>query len=102
MFKSARYGIETEGVKLYVIIVYDIGIERLNKVRIFLKQYLNWVQNSVLEGELTKAEYMLVLSRLKELIDPDEDCIFCYHVRDQKFLGFDELGTRKAEIDTII
>ena len=87
---------------MYVIIVYDIGIERLNKVRIFLKQYLNWVQNSVLEGELTKAEYMRVLSRLEGLIDPDEDCIFCYHVRDQKFLGFDELGTRKAEIDTII
>jgi CRISPR-associated protein Cas2 len=41
---------------MYVIVVYDVGIERLNKVRIFLKQYLNWVQNSVLEGELTKAE----------------------------------------------
>ena len=87
---------------MYVIIVYDIGIERLNKVRIFLKQYLNWVQNSVLEGELTKAEYMKVLAKLKELIDPDADSVFCYHVRDQKFLGFDELGTRKAEIDTII
>ncbi len=87
---------------MYVVIVYDVGIERLNKVRIFLKQYLNWVQNSVLEGELTKAEYMKVLARLNELIDPDEDSVFCYHVRDRKFLGFDELGTRKAEIDTII
>jgi len=85
-----------------VIIVYDAGIERLNKIRIFLKQYLNWVQNSVFEGELTKAEYMKVRSRLKELIDDDLDCIFIYHVRDKKYLGIEELGTRKAEIDSII
>ena len=87
---------------MYVIIVYDAGVKRLNKVRIFLKQYLNWVQNSVFEGELTKAEYMRVRLRLKDLIDEDEDCIFIYSVRDRKYLGFEELGTRKAEIDTII
>ena len=87
---------------MYVIIVYDAGVKRLNKVRIFLKQYLNWVQNSVFEGELTKAEYMRVRLRLMDLIDEDEDCIFIYSVRDRKYLGIDELGTRKAEIDTII
>ncbi len=38
---------------MYVIIVYDAGVKHLNKVRIFLKQYLDWVQNSVFEGELT-------------------------------------------------
>ncbi|MBC2698153.1 MAG: CRISPR-associated endonuclease Cas2 [ANME-2 cluster archaeon] len=87
---------------MYVIIVYDAGVKRLNKVRIFLKQYLNWVQNSVFEGELTKAEYLRIRLRLKDLIDEDEDCIFIYRVRYRKYLGIDELGTRKAEIDTII
>ena len=29
----------------------------------------DWVQNSVFEGELTKAEYLKVRSRLNELID---------------------------------
>jgi len=87
---------------MYVIIVYDAGVKRLNKVRIFLKQYLNWVQNSVFEGELTKAEYLRIRLRLKDLIDEDEDCIFMYSVRDRKYLEIDELGTRKAEIDTII
>jgi len=87
---------------MYVIIVYDAGVKRLNKVRIFLKQYLNWVQNSVFEGELTKAEYLRIRLRLKDLIDEDEDCIYMYSVRDRKYLEIDELGTRKAEIDTII
>ncbi|PQV42765.1 CRISPR-associated endonuclease Cas2 [Methanohalophilus euhalobius] len=87
---------------MYVIAVYDVGIDRLNKVRIFLKQYLNWVQNSVFEGELTKAEYMKVRSEVKELIDEDFDCVFFYHVKDKKYLGFDEMGARKTNIDTII
>ncbi|MCG7849172.1 MAG: CRISPR-associated endonuclease Cas2 [ANME-2 cluster archaeon] len=87
---------------MYVIVVYDVSVKRLNRVRVFLKQYLNWVQNSVLEGELTKAEYMKVHSHLKNIIDEDEDSIFFYHVRDKMYLGFDELGTRQSEIDTII
>jgi CRISPR-associated protein Cas2 len=87
---------------MYVIVVYDVGIERLNRVRTFLKQYLNWVQNSVLEGELTKAEYLKVQSQVKQLINEDEDSVFFYHVKDKKYLGFDELGTRQVEIDTII
>lgn len=87
---------------MYVIVVYDVGIERLNKVRTFLKQYLNWVQNSVLEGELTKAEYMKVHSSLKQIINENEDSVFFYHVKDKKYLGFDELGSRPVEIDNII
>lgn len=89
-------------VIMYVIIVYDAGVERLNKIRIFLKQYMHWVQNSVFEGELTKSEYITIILKLKELINPDQDCIFIYHAKDKKYLGFEELGTRKAEIDSII
>jgi CRISPR-associated protein Cas2 len=87
---------------MYVIIVYDIGEERVNKVRIYLKQYLNWVQNSVLEGELTEAEYMKVMKGLEEIIVKSQDCVICYKTKDRKFLSIDEIGTKKAEISTII
>ena len=89
-------------VVLYVVIVYDVGEERVNKVRIYLKQYLNWVQNSVLEGELTEPEYMKIMNGLKEIIDETMDHIICYKSRDKKYLDTDEIGTRKAEISTII
>jgi CRISPR-associated protein Cas2 len=39
---------------------------------------------------------------LKQIINEDEDSVFFYHVRDRKYLGFDELGSRPVEIDTII
>ena len=89
-------------VILYVIIVYDVGVERVNKVRVYLKQYLNWVQNSVLEGELTEAEYMKVMNGLRDVIDESLDNVICYKTKDRKYLAIDEIGTKKAEITTII
>jgi len=89
-------------VNVYVVIVYDVGVDRVNKVRTFLRQYMNWVQNSVFEGELTKAEFMKVRSHLKELIDENFDHIICYSSRDKKYLGIENLGTPKANINNII
>jgi len=87
---------------VYVVIVYDVGVNRVNKVRTFLRQYMNWVQNSVFEGELTKAELMKVRSHLNELIDEKFDHIICYISRDKKYLGIENLGTPKADTNNII
>lgn len=87
---------------MYVVIVYDIGVERINKVRSFLREYMNWVQNSVFEGELTKAEFVKVKSRLKELIEESSDHIIFYSSRDKKYLGIENLGTPKADTSNII
>ncbi len=85
-----------------MIIVYDVGEERVNKVRIYLKQYLNWVQNSVLEGELTEPEYLKIMNGLKDVIDESLDNVICYKSKDRKYLAIDEIGIKKAEITTII
>jgi CRISPR-associated protein Cas2 len=87
---------------MYVIVVYDVGVERVNRVRIFLKQYLNWVQNSVIEGELTKSEYKLIEKGLKNLIKKDVDSVRIYILRSDKYLDIVELGTGKADISEII
>ncbi|MDD4332135.1 MAG: CRISPR-associated endonuclease Cas2 [Methanosarcinaceae archaeon] len=86
---------------MYVVVVYDVGVERVNKVRIFLRQYMNWRQNSVFEGELTKAEYVKVRSNLKELTNSRDHVVF-YSTRDKKYMGIEELGTPKAETGNII
>ena len=49
---------------MYFIIVYDIDTKRVAKVCKYLRQHLNWVQNSVFEGELTKAQFARVQSGL--------------------------------------
>jgi CRISPR-associated protein Cas2 len=88
-------------VKVYYVIVYDISVERLDDVRTFLRQYLNWVQNSVFEGELTPAQYTQVKEELKTLID-ETDNVLIYETRSRKYLERESLGTPKASIDPII
>jgi len=87
---------------VYVILVYDIGVERVNAIRVFLKQYLNWVQNSVFEGELTEAELMRIEDGLKERIDPGADFVVIYRLASNKYLETTEMGTPKVDIGTIL
>ena len=45
---------------MYVIIVYDINVDRVNKVKSFLRQHLFWIQNSVFEGDVTESEFEVI------------------------------------------
>ena len=47
---------------MYVLIVYDVSVERVSKVHKLLKRYLNWRQNSVFEGEVTNSQIEAVKS----------------------------------------
>ncbi|MEA2054549.1 MAG: CRISPR-associated endonuclease Cas2 [Candidatus Thermoplasmatota archaeon] len=87
---------------MYVIVVYDVNVERIDKVRIFLKQYLNWVQNSVFEGELTKVELKIIEKGVKDLIDQEQDSVRVYVLRNDKYLKTIELGTSKVKLSEII
>lgn len=88
--------------KIYVIVVYDISVERIDAVRTFLRRYLNWVQNSVFEGELTESEMMLVDAGIKERIDVETDSVLIYSLKTDKFLDRKEIGAPRASISTII
>lgn len=42
---------------MYVVMVYDVAVERVAKALKIGRKYLTWVQNSVLEGELSPAQF---------------------------------------------
>ena len=87
---------------MYLIIVYDIKVERINDVRKYLKTYLNWVQNSVFEGEVTKAELRRIKNKIKEMINEKEDSVLIYEVRLRKYIERELMGIEKGEISVII
>lgn len=87
---------------MYVVIVYDVSVERLNKVRIFLKKYLDWMQNSVFEGEVTRAKLKEIEMGVRELIDESEDSVIIYSARDQKLVGRTFIGSPKAEPSNLL
>ncbi|RAM60302.1 CRISPR-associated protein Cas2 [Mesotoga sp. SC_4PWA21] len=63
---------------MWVIIVYDINEKRVAKVLKYLRRFLNWIQNSVFEGELTFAELKKVKSGLKKLMKTEEDSVIIF------------------------
>lgn len=85
---------------MYIIIVYDINVERVHKVHKFLKTYLHWQQNSVFEGEITNAQYQTIIENLKEIIDENSDSILIYTFP-KKYLNKKILGIEKNPISFI-
>ena len=86
---------------MYVIIVYDINVDRVNKVKSFLRQYLFWIQNSVFEGEVTKSEFEAIYKGLIKIIDEDDDSIIIYKLRMAELLNREVLGIEKSPIEEI-
>jgi len=84
-----------------IILVYDVGEKRVQKVHKFLKRYLHWIQNSVFEGDLTTSELEEVKAYLKKLMNADEDSIIIFKL---KFTNYNKeiLGLEKNPISTII
>lgn len=87
---------------MYVLIVYDIKVERVTKVHKLLKGYLNWRQNSVFEGELTDAQIEKVKYGLKSIIDPDSDSVLIYIARNEKWLTREEIGNQRGTTANIL
>ena len=87
---------------LYIVVVYDVAVERLDRVRSVLKQYLNWVQNSAFEGELTTGTLEELKLKLSDVIEEDRDSLLFYSVSNPKWLGKDVLGVEKSAPSTVV
>ncbi|MEO0247614.1 MAG: CRISPR-associated endonuclease Cas2 [candidate division WOR-3 bacterium] len=87
---------------MYVIMVYDVEVPRLNKVLKVSRRYLNWVQNSVFEGELTMAQLTELKNRLRKILNPNVDSVIFYKLRTTTYMDREILGIEKAQFNQII
>ena len=87
---------------MYVIIVYDVKVERVNKVKSFLRQHLFWIQNSVFEGELTNSEFKKLSDGLMNIIDKESDSVIIYKLMMEESLTREVLGVEKSSMDEIL
>ena len=83
---------------MQVIVVYDIDVKRVGKVCKCLRKWLNWVQNSVFEGEVTVATLRQIKAALGEIIDESQDSVLFYVVpsgtkMSREVMGIEKLGT---------
>lgn len=87
---------------MYVIMVYDVNVKRVNKVLKIGRKYLDWIQNSVLEGEITSAKYEKLKSEILNLIDRNKDSVIFYTLRTTKYSKREILGLTKGGSKLII
>lgn len=87
---------------MYVILVYDIKERRVQRMLKLCRQYLNWIQNSVFEGEISPVKLKELISRAEIIIRPDEDSIILFKSREEKWLEKEVIGYEKNELDTFI
>jgi len=80
---------------MFVIITYDVGEKRVGKVCKKLREYLDWTQNSVFEGEITKGMLTRCLAELNTIMD-DEDSVYLYKIENPKNLVKEVLGTDRS------
>jgi CRISPR-associated protein Cas2 len=87
---------------MYVIIAYDVNVDRVNRVKKFLRKYLHWIQNSLFEGELTEADLEEVRIGLNEIIHKEEDMIVIYRLPSERSMKREVIGTEKSKMGEII
>lgn len=63
---------------MYVILVYDIGEKRVGKMLKLCRQYLNWIQNSVFEGDLSEAKLRELTTKMQSIINKTEDSVILF------------------------
>jgi CRISPR-associated protein Cas2 len=87
---------------VYALIVYDVEVKRVSRVHKFLKRHLNWVLNSVFEGELTDSQIEAVRSGLRGIIVSELDSILIYTAREERWLKKEVIGRERGETGNLL
>ncbi len=87
---------------MYAILVYDIEEKRVGKMLKLCRRYLNWIQNSVFEGEITEVKLKELLHRAQDIMDKEKDSIIIFKSRQEKWLEKEVIGKEKNELDNIL
>ena len=84
-----------------MILVYDINKKRVGKMLKLCRRYLHWIQNSVLEGEITDVKLKSLVAEANGIMK-DEDSLIIFKSRANKWLEKEVHGSEKNTLDNIL
>jgi CRISPR-associated protein Cas2 len=87
---------------MYVIAVYDVGEKRVGKMLKLCRRYLNWIQNSVFEGEISPVKLQELVVEAKKIMETDEDSLIIFQSRNAKWLDKMIVGQEKMSTDNFL
>ena len=107
--KKNTKGLIYGGDEMYVILVYDIGqVDNNEGARVLrnvfktCKKYLHHIQNSVFEGEISKAKLEKLKYELKERIRGERHSLIIFVENDNKWLKKEFLGIKEDKTSNMI
>ena len=86
---------------MYLILVYDVGEKKVSNMMKLCREYLQHVQNSVFEGEITQSHYRELVYRIGKIIRFDVDSVIIYELWNNNFKR-NIIGVEKRNNNNII
>ncbi|MBB6275864.1 CRISPR-associated endonuclease Cas2 [Porphyromonas circumdentaria] len=87
---------------MYIILVYDIKEKRVAKMLKLCRKYLNWIQNSVFEGEISEAKLKELKILASEIMDKKEDSLIIFSSRQERWLNKEIIGKERGATDIFL
>lgn len=87
---------------MYIILVYDMDVKRVGKMLKLCRQYLNWIQNSVFEGEITEVKLKELQMRARVIMNPATDSLIIFKSRQERWLEKEVIGKEKNVLDNLL
>lgn len=87
---------------MYVIAMYDVGEKRVGKMLKLFRRYLNWIQNSVFEGEITEVKLLELKNKALILMEEKTDSLIVFKTRQEKWLEKEIVGHERQDMDTFL
>ena len=87
---------------MYVILVYDFGEKRVAKMLKLCRKYLNWIQNSVFEGEISEVRLKELLNLAKSFMNESEDSVIVFKGPNHASLEKEIVGKERSSIDNFL
>lgn len=77
---------------MYVILVYDVKKKRVQRVMKTCRKYLNHLQNSVFEGNITEAKLTRLKNEIKAVIDVKTDSVCVFKLNSTKYVSKEQIA----------
>jgi len=81
---------------------YDCGEKRVGKMLKLCRKYLNWIQNSVFEGEISEVKLKELSLRAEKIMDLENDSLIIFSSRSEKWLDKQIIGKERSSIDNFL
>lgn len=85
-----------------MIAVYDVGQKRVGKMLKLCRKYLNWIQNSVFEGEISEVRLIELKQKATNIMDEETDSLIIFKTRQEKWLEKEIVGKERQNLDNFL